>query len=59
MHCSKGEALTPFESNRLTSIHVGKEILARQVTNVSRELAKWGMNKIGKLPPTATALYEL
>jgi hypothetical protein len=41
MHCSKGEALTPPESNRLTSLHVDKETLARQVTNVSRELTKW------------------
>jgi len=46
-HCSKGEARAPPGSTAQVSFHVGKESLARQVTNVSYELTKWRTNKIG------------
>jgi len=54
MHGSKGEARTPPESMAQVSFHVGKECLARQVTNVSSEWINGERTRLGTMSATAT-----
>jgi hypothetical protein len=54
MH-SKGEARTPSESNRLSSLHVGREDPCRTSYERKCELTNLETNKIGKTLPTATS----
>ena len=44
---SKGEAPAPPESMAQVLFHVGKECLARQVTNVSFDLTEWRTTRSG------------